>query len=125
MSKSLDFRSVFVLSVLAVFLLAVMVFNLANPSKLTVSSASSPKQQSSQAAQYPIKLKASPVSHVVQMFDSLAVDAAVIKQFPNGTLCSRMGDTADASVEGIQMTFYLLRCNGVTGYVNAKWVSRN
>jgi len=61
--------------------------------------------------------------NIVQMFDSAGVDATVVRQFPAGTSCTKFGGPTTYTVEGISMSFYRLTCNGVTGYVNAKWVN--
>ncbi len=61
-------------------------------------------------------------SGIVQMFDEMAVDAAVISQFPNGTRCANLEGPIPTSIEGIRMRFYMLDCNGTVGYVNGKWV---
>lgn len=75
-----------------------------------------------QPASHAVTLQSSAVSNVVQMFDTLAVDAAVIEQYPDGTRCTRLRGPTDASVDGISMSFYRLNCNGTRGYVNTKWV---
>lgn len=69
-----------------------------------------------------VTLRAAPGNTVVQIFDSTGAQAAVIRQLPNGTTCSKISGPTAVNVEGISMSFYKLSCADVAGYVNAKWV---
>lgn len=71
-----------------------------------------------------VTLKASPISHVAQMFERAGIgDEGKTTQFPDGTPCTKLsGPSAVDFGDGIVLHFYHLTCNGVTGYVNAKWV---
>lgn len=69
-----------------------------------------------------VTLRAAPGNTVVQMFDSVGVDAAVLRQYPSGERCTRISGPSAVSIEGIAMRFYKLYCNGASGYVNAQWV---
>jgi hypothetical protein len=49
-------------------------------------------------------------------------DEGQVTEFPDGLKCIKLRDAKPVVIEGIHMSFYLLNCNKVTGYVNAKWV---
>ena len=83
---------------------------------------STPKQPANANA---VTLRSPVGQTMVQMFDTLAADAEVIAIFDSGIRCTRLGQATDVAVEGINMSFYKLECNGRTGYVNAKWVRAN
>jgi hypothetical protein len=70
-----------------------------------------------------VTLQAAPGNTEVQMFEHVGSgDEGKVSRFPDGASCTKFGGPTPVSVEGISMSFYRLTCNGVTGYVNVKWV---
>ena len=68
-----------------------------------------------------VTLRAAPGNTKVQMFDALTGDSDVTV-FSAGTECTKLDGPTRIIESGVTMSFYKLRCNGQTGYVNAKWV---
>ena len=69
-----------------------------------------------------VTLQAASGNNIVQMFERIGSAADVIKQFPTGQSCLKINGPTAVSIEGIAMKFHLLSCDGVTGYVNSKYV---
>lgn len=42
--------------------------------------------------------------------------------FRNGAVYEKLSEPNWIKIQGIGMSFYRLKCNGATGYVNVKWV---
>lgn len=69
-------------------------------------------------------LKAGPFNDEVQMFERVGTGPeGIVHLFPSRTVCTVVADLAYYDVAGSQLQFYKLKCDGKTGYVNAKWVS--
>jgi len=71
-----------------------------------------------------VTLRAAPGNTEVTMFEVVGEGSNdVTNFFRNGTVCTKLGNPNQVSIQGINMSFYKLTCNGTTGYVNAKWVN--
>lgn len=69
-----------------------------------------------------VTLHAGPGNSVVQMFDSMFASAQVVGTLPDGSSCALVDGPLQTADSGISMSFYKLRCDNMTGYVNSKWV---
>lgn len=68
-----------------------------------------------------VTLRAAPGNSQVQMFDTLSGNSDGTA-FSAGTECTKLDGPTRITESGVSMSFYKLRCNGRTGYVNTKWV---
>jgi hypothetical protein len=68
-----------------------------------------------------------PVGDIVQMFANPGSGADAFAVFPVGTACTKLDGPGTPRVranfgDGITSDYYKLTCNGITGYVNVKFV---
>jgi hypothetical protein len=105
------------LSVVAVFALVFMTPKLADFKTAALVDSGRVRSQNT------VTLQAAPGNNIVQMFEKVgAGDEGKVSHFPDGTTCKALGGPTAVNIEGISMTFRRVTCNGITGYVNAKWV---
>ncbi len=70
-----------------------------------------------------VTLTGVPWNKTVPMFETLdEVEAPLLKQFADGTTCTKLSGPTEAGIKGTRMNFYLLECDGTTGYVHARQV---
>lgn len=122
LGTGLNFQTVFVLSAVALLILAVAVTSALYPNGVPSPRAAHVVTPRPTLLPNQVALDAAPGNDVVQMFDAVAVDAKVIAELPDGARCKKMSEPIASNVEGIAMSFYQLDCDGTVGFVNAKWV---
>lgn len=76
-----------------------------------------------QGASDQVTLVGVPWDQTIPMFERLSeVEAPHLEQFVDGTICTKLSGSTTADMHGNPMNFYLLECNGTTGYVYASRV---
>jgi hypothetical protein len=64
-----------------------------------------------------------PWNKTVPMFERIGgLETSPLKHLADGTTCTKLSSPTEASIGGTNMNFYLLECNGTTGYVHARQV---
>lgn len=69
-----------------------------------------------------VRLQTWPGNDWVQMFHTLDEQETNVTVFDDGTTCTRLSRERFQVGDVSPMIFLHLECNGVTGYVNEKWV---
>lgn len=115
LGAGLDFRTLFVLGAVGLLIAATIIVGIFVPPRLTGGISVSTKSNQ-------VTLYGFPGNGSVQMFDTLAEDAKVMAEIPDGTACDKLSGPTDVNEYGVKMSFYFVDCGGKVGFVNARWV---